>query len=100
MTRFLRVGFLRDEIDRIVELCSGLREEPEVRANPRIESTLNEIAGLAEKMRGFMDSFSSEPLIWTGRGGTEEVISMLETLVSAAESAGRFFENSEKSWKA
>ncbi|HHY35609.1 MAG TPA: hypothetical protein GX510_08285 [Firmicutes bacterium] len=89
MARFLRVGVFQDKLDRIIELCSSLRVEPEVARNARMKQALDEIAGLALGIKEFMNSFPSEPLIWTGRGDTDEVIAMLESLVAAAESAGQ-----------
>ncbi|MBE3519310.1 MAG: hypothetical protein IMW97_03285 [Firmicutes bacterium] len=96
MARFLRVGVFRDNLDRIIELCSDLQVEPEVSRNARVRQALDEIADLALGIKEFMNSFQSEPLIWTGRGDTDEVIAMLESLVAAAESAGRVL---RKAWE-
>jgi hypothetical protein len=89
MTRFLRVGFFQDKLNRIIELCSELQKDPAFEKNSEMKGRLNEIAGLALEIRQFMNSFPSEPLIWTGQGDTDEVITMLECLVAAAETAGQ-----------
>ena len=93
MTHFLRVGFLgerarelRSDAFRLKELLSRLElAQREPLAVREIESLLRSIGRAAAEIQDFLEALPSEPLVWTGEGSTEEVISMLEALIQASE---------------
>jgi hypothetical protein len=83
MSRFLRVGFLSDRIGDIIE-ASLLLLERIGDGDDRAKEMVKDILAMATDMRDFLSRWSSEPIIYTGRGTTDEVISMLDSLLTEA----------------
>lgn len=48
-----------------------------------------DIAEMAKDLREFISRWECEPLIFTGRGSTDEIISLLDSLLSKADRAAR-----------
>ena len=88
MSRFLRAGMIRDRLDDIVEASSMLLRDLDS-GNEKAKSLALDIAEMAKELREFICRWECEPLIYTGRGTTDEVISALDALLSAAESKSR-----------
>ncbi|MGE5580103.1 MAG: hypothetical protein ACM3WU_08690 [Bacillota bacterium] len=84
MSRFLRAGLLRDRIDDIVDASSLLVQEINL-GDEKLRHLAADIRDLAQDLRDFIDRWDCEPLIYTGRGTTDEVISLLDGLLSKAE---------------
>ncbi|MGE5403560.1 MAG: hypothetical protein ACM3PP_01340, partial [Candidatus Saccharibacteria bacterium] len=64
--------------DRIADLEKSLSRYKSV----KIKEDVAELKQLADDLVKFMESFSCQPLIYTGRGSTEEVINRLEWLLT------------------
>ncbi|HHX27850.1 MAG: hypothetical protein ACOX5Q_01635 [Bacillota bacterium] len=82
MSRFLRVGFISDRIGDIIEASSLLLAEMD--GDERAVETVQDILAMAKDVRDFLARWSSEPIIYTGPGTTDEVIAMLDTLITRA----------------
>lgn len=84
MSRFLRAGLLRDRIDDILDASELLLREIDP-GNEKTRRLAEDIRDLAQDLRDFITRWSCEPLIYTGKGTTDEIISMLDGLLSKAE---------------
>lgn len=84
MSRFLRAGLMRDRIDDILEASSMLLREVDGR-DDRLRLLAEDIRDIASDLRDFITRWDCEPLIYTGRGSTDEIIAMLDTLINRAE---------------
>ncbi len=84
MSRFLRAGLLRDRIDDIVDASSQLVKEINL-GDQKLRRLAADIRDMALDLRDFIDRWDCEPLIYTGRGSTDEIISLLDGLLSKAE---------------
>jgi len=82
MSRFLRVGFISDRIDDIIEASSLLLERMD-KDDERAE-IVKDILAMANDVRSFLSRWSSEPIIYTGAGTTDDVIRMLDSLITEA----------------
>jgi len=107
-THFLRVGFVRDQLEEIERGIVEIRRKLEVLGHlpgsggdggaglpdsggrrevlRRLRFVLSDVARRCREAGDFLDSLPSEPLIYTGRGSTDEVIEMLEGLLSERDS--------------
>jgi len=89
MSRFLRVGMIMDRIDDILEATTMLLEQissEDAGANlPKAREMAEDIRAMALDLREFISRWDCEPIIYTGRGTTDEVITMLDQLISRAE---------------
>ncbi len=84
MSRFLRAGLLRDRIEDILDASTMLLGEVDARDN-KLRLLAEDIRDLAQDLRDFMTRWDCEPLIYTGRGTTDEVIALLDNLLTRAE---------------
>jgi hypothetical protein len=84
MSRFLRVGLISDGIGDIIEAASTLLVtiDPHDRKSAELAG---EILDIARDLKEFLSRWSSEPIIYTGGGTTDEVICMLDALITKAE---------------
>lgn len=83
MTNFLPAGIINERLEELVERTSQLGELLKDRAD--VHAQLAEIQEIAKSLQDFMQSFSCQPLIYTGRGTTEEVIDRLEWILTFAD---------------
>lgn len=81
MSRFLRAGLMRDRIDDILDASTMLLGEVDPRDN-KLRLLAEDIRDLAQDLRDFMSRWECEPLIYTGRGTTDEVIALLDKLLT------------------
>lgn len=88
MSRFLRAGLIRDRIDDIVEASAMLLSDVDP-DNERARDLAIDIAEMAKDLREFISRWECEPLIYTGRGTTDEVIRLLDSLLGKAERSNR-----------
>lgn len=86
MSRFLRASVIRDRVDDIIEasamLLGQIREDDE-----KVRDLALDLAEIARDLKEFVSRWECEPLIYTGRGTTEEVIGLLDSLLAEAERA-------------
>jgi len=83
MTNFLPAGIINERLEELVEKTSQLEELLKDRED--VHAQLAEIREIAKSLEAFMQSFSCQPLIYTGRGTTEEVIDRLEWILTFAD---------------
>lgn len=88
MSRFLRVGIFLDRLDDIAEAAHMLIEAAESDDDQgllRATELATDIESMATELKDFIARWNCEPLIYTGDGTTEEIINLLDTLLSNAE---------------
>lgn len=82
MTYFLPAGIISDRVLDLLEMVCRLEEnlnKAEIDPHPEeIES----IKAIVQELAEFIQSFSCQPLIYTGKGTTEEVIDRLEWILT------------------
>jgi len=84
VTHFLPAGFLKEELREIERQARLLQEELRgagAATSARLRALADDIARRAREAYRSISRLSCEPLIWTGAGSTDEVISMLERLL-------------------
>lgn len=86
MSKFLRVGLIADTINDIIEASSLLLEKAD-KDEPGTRQIARDIYDMATNLLEFMSRLGSEPIIYTGKGSTDQVIDMLERLLKQAEAA-------------
>lgn len=89
MSRFLRVGVIADRLDDIIEASSLILEcadSGEEESLAKIKELAGDIREMARGLKEFISRWDCEPIIYTGRGTTDEIINMLDQLISKAES--------------
>lgn len=88
MSRFLRAGLIADRVNDIIEASSMLLRESRFE-DAKARDLALDIASMAADLRDFIARWDCEPLIYTGRGTTDEVISLLDSLLNRAEDLRR-----------
>lgn len=77
MTNFLPAGIITDTLNELCQKISELRvciTDPE---DEKVVQGLNEIEEMILDLLVFLQNLSCQPLIYTGKGTTEEVIKRL-----------------------
>jgi hypothetical protein len=88
VSRFLRAGLIRDRLDDIAEASAMLLRDVDP-GDEKVRDLALDIAEMAKDLREFISRWECEPLIFTGRGSTDEIISLLDSLLSKADRAAR-----------
>lgn len=83
MSRFLRVGVIADGIGDIIEASSILLNTIDPN-DDKSREIAKDILAMATDLKHFLARWSSEPIIYTGGGTTDEVICMLDGLITKA----------------
>lgn len=78
MTNFLPAGIINETIRDINQRSTETRQHLAAGRLEEVAKGLAEIENMALDLRGFIECFSCQPLIYTGSGTTEEVINRLE----------------------
>ncbi|HHT85632.1 MAG: hypothetical protein ACOX34_08730 [Bacillota bacterium] len=88
MSRFLRVGVFLDRLEDIAEaanlLSEAVKSSEDINSAKAIELA-EDIESMAKELLNVITRWNCEPLIYTGGGTTEEVITLLDTLLKDAE---------------
>jgi hypothetical protein len=79
---------MRDRIDDILDASSMLLSEVDPRSE-RLRILAEDIRDIASDLRDFITRWDCEPLIYTGKGTTDEIIAMLDSLLNKAEGMAR-----------
>jgi len=90
VSRFLRVGMIRDKIEDIVDASSMLLDivdRGRADSFEKVKEIASDIKTMAHDLKEFISRWDCEPIIYTGRGTTDEIIKMLDRLIIKAESA-------------
>ena len=96
MSRFLRAGLLRDRIDDILDASSMLLREVDPR-DDKLRLLAEDIRDIAQDLRDFITRWDCEPLIYTGKGTTDQIITLLDGLLSRAEGMAKDLKSRETS---
>jgi len=88
VSRFLRAGLISDRVDDIIEASSILLRVVSSEDGKSRDLALD-IADIASDLKEFIARWDCEPLIYTGRGTTDEVIALLDSLLDKAERVRR-----------
>ncbi|MEN6351287.1 MAG: hypothetical protein ABFD08_18070 [Syntrophomonas sp.] len=93
MTNFLPAGIIKESI---LEICNKVTEIKESLDKDDIERSKRLFSELEDKtfeLGVFIEKLSCEPLIYTGRGNTEEVIKRLDWALTFTEEIdpGQYF---------
>lgn len=82
MTNFLPAGIISDRLEELASRIAELEKSLSRYKSAKIKEEVADIKQVADDLIIFMESFSCQPLIYTGRGTTEEVINRLEWLLT------------------
>lgn len=85
MRNFLPAGIINDTIADIIEKISEVKKNFKNGDEKGLEQGLNELEEMALDLGVFIEKFSCQPLIYTGQGSTEEIISRLEWALTFTE---------------
>ncbi|NLC15125.1 MAG: hypothetical protein GX784_02230 [Firmicutes bacterium] len=92
MSRFLRVGIFLDRLEDIAEaagmLSDVVRSSGDVNLAKAVELA-EDIESMAKELLNIITRWNCEPLIYTGAGTTEEIITLLDSLLKDAEKRSR-----------
>jgi hypothetical protein len=113
VTNFLSAAAVSEAIQELYEGCryvemllgmSDTEQQRFIEANARkgvpttveeeVRRTAASMRETAQAAKEFLDGMQSQPVIYTGEGNTEEVLTMLERLLATP--AGQAIENSKK----
>ncbi|MCR4400498.1 MAG: hypothetical protein NUV35_06460 [Syntrophomonadaceae bacterium] len=91
MTNFLPAGIINDRLADIQQAVRELEEMLPARTSRKARAQMAAIRQAAEELLEFIQAFPCQPLIYTGKGSTEEVIDRLEWLLVFSQlDAGEF----------
>jgi hypothetical protein len=92
VSRFLRVGIFLDRLEDIAEaagmLSDVVRSSGDVNLAKAVELA-EDIESMAKELLNIIARWNCEPLIYTGAGTTEEIITLLDSLLKDAEKRSR-----------
>jgi len=86
---------LRDRIDDILDASSMLLREVDPR-DDKLRPLAEDIRDIAQDLRDFITRWDCEPLIYTGKGTTDQIITLLDGLLSRAEGMAKDLQGSLK----
>jgi len=78
MTRFLPAGIINETLEEICQQIKTLKELLETGENDKVRQGLEVLEETALELWVFIEKFSCQPLIYTGKGNTDEIIRRLE----------------------
>jgi hypothetical protein len=85
MTNFLPAGIITDSLSEIFQKLAVLSTQSAAAENDGLTEGLNEVKDKTLDLLLFLQNLSCQPLIYTGRGGTEEVIKRLDWALTFTE---------------
>lgn len=88
VSKFLRVGIISDVIEDILEASDMLIQALESGNVSHAEEFARDIRDMAQDLKQFLSRWKCEPIIYTGRGTTDELIRVLENLMNQVEGQG------------
>lgn len=85
MTLFLPAGIISDNVSDLAEKVAELRAYFEQGDMIRLKESLRDLEEIILETAVFLETLSCQPLIYTGKGSTDEVIKRLEWALTLAE---------------
>lgn len=102
MSLFLPAGMISDNVSDLTEKVAQLRAYFEQGDMIRLKAALRDLEEIVLEMAVFLETLSCQPLIYTGKGSTDEVIKRLEwalKLVEENSTAGTIQQSQETNRK-
>ncbi len=88
MSHFLPAGIINDSVLDLTEKVAEVRAYYEQRDMIRLKKSLSDLEEIVLDLALFLERLTCQPLIYTGKGSTEEVIKHLEWALTLAEKEG------------
>lgn len=85
MSQFLPAGIISDNVSDLAEKVAELRAYFEQGDMIRFKQSLRDLEEIIIEMAVFLETLSCQPLIYTGKGSTDEVIKRLEWALTLIE---------------
>ncbi|MEN6351140.1 MAG: hypothetical protein ABFD08_17315 [Syntrophomonas sp.] len=85
MSLFLPAGIISDNVSDLAEKIAELRAYYEQGDMIRLKASLHDLEEMILEMAVFLETLSCQPLIYTGKGSTDEVIKRLEWALTQVE---------------
>ena len=85
MSYFLPAGIINDSVGDLSEKVAEVRTYYEQRDMIRLKKALLDLEDIVLDLAVFLERLTCQPLIYTGKGSTEEVIKRLERALQLAE---------------
>ncbi|MEN6460856.1 MAG: hypothetical protein ABFC94_05730 [Syntrophomonas sp.] len=85
MSLFLPAGIIADNVSDLAEKVAELRAYFEQGDMIRLKESLRNLEEIIFDMAVFLETLSCQPLIYTGKGSTDEVIKRLEWALTLVE---------------
>lgn len=102
MTNFLPAGLICDTLSELYQKLILLRTQTSVLNDDALKQGLNEMGDITLELLVFLQNLACQPLIYTGRGTTDEVIKRLDWAltftedVDAAKLVNAYIKNQKK----
>lgn len=94
MTNFLPAGIINDQLKDIYDATCRLEDLVSAEVSDGIFECIQYIKSNVQEVLQLIQGFPCQPLIYTGRGSTEEVIARLEWLLAFGANADNLVANS------
>ncbi|MGI6468485.1 MAG: hypothetical protein GXZ09_05460 [Syntrophomonadaceae bacterium] len=78
MTNFLPAGIINETLDEICQQIKTLKELMDAGEHDKVRQGLDVLEKTALELWVFIEKFSCQPLIYTGKGNTDEIIRRLD----------------------
>lgn len=85
MTNFLPAGMINETLEEICQQIAALRYAVKDGDQEALLKGLDDVENVALDLWIFIEKFSCQPLIYTGKGSTDEIISRLEWALEFSE---------------
>lgn len=85
MTNFLPAGMINETLEEICQQIAALKQAIRDGDQETVLKGLDEVENVALDLWVFIEKFSCQPLIYTGKGTTDEIISRLEWALAFTE---------------
>lgn len=85
MTNFLPAGIINDTVNEVYQKTRKLKEHLTENNKSAIKQELTDIEEMVLDLMVFLQHLSCQPLIYTGKGSTEEVIKRLDWALTFTE---------------
>lgn len=101
MSLFLPAGIISDNVSDLTDKVAELRAYYEQRDMLRLKDAIRDVEEIVLELAVFLEKMTCQPLIYTGKGTTEEVIKRLEWALTFVEEgeAAEFMKRQERQRK-
>jgi hypothetical protein len=82
MTNFLTAGIIAEQLEDLLSRMNRMEKRFLEQGSIEYLQEISEIKNMTREVLDFLNRFSCQPLIYTGKGTTEEVINRLDWLLT------------------